>query len=357
MTGVEAEREPDQLGDEFTPAPVPAISLFGDDPVKAYEKMNACVQVIRDAFGDFYEQFVKELTFGRGERKRTSEHVKIEGWTFVGSLVGVTARTRSTTRLEGEFDGEWWADDGTGRRTKFSGLRPGHGYKAHAEAVTLGGSVVGGGVGLCLNTEERWENSDEYARQSMAQTRARANAIAGVLRFLVEMAGYSGTPAEEMTGVEDRGEREYRQEGPKLERIDGWGKLTGKLDELAGFTEGVSKGLYADSVAATWGIAITKWNDIEQDPGGSARYAEAKLRLHKIMWALQAKDFGLGVAPTEDVVAAWNEHWPLEAGSVADGERQEKIEAAADVPAPTTDGESIPFGEDDKPVAEQGGYE
>src|SRR3990167_4301795 len=41
----------------------------------------------------------------------------------------------------------------------------------------------------------------------MAQTRAGSKALSNVLRWVVVLAGYKGTPAEEMTGSEPRTER------------------------------------------------------------------------------------------------------------------------------------------------------
>lgn len=348
MTDTEpTEPQPAESHDAQTPV---ALSLFGDDPAAAYEKMKALVAVIKQAFDENRDHFVEQLEFGRGARKRVQDHVTIEGWTFVGALVGVTARTTHTERVEGMFDGELWEDrpDGEGR-VKVRRIRQGHGYKATAEAVTLGGSVVGGSIGMCLNVEDRWVNSDEYARSSMAQTRARSTAIAGVLRFLVEMAGFKGTPAAEMTGVVDThgGQQEQRVEGPRRAIVTGWNDLMAKLDYVSGFTEGVSKGLLqhaAEQVttAPFNGKKILKFGDLPRE--------ETMRRLHTIWWALEDGAGPLGVAPTDLIVEKWAELWPeTEAADLA-----ERIRAAAgeaDAPSPDDPGIDV-----DPPPVDPVGY-
>jgi hypothetical protein len=54
---------------------------------------------------------------------------------------------------------------------------------------------------MCTKAENRWRTADDYAIRSMAQTRATSKALGSVLRFIVTLAGYDGTPAEEMHDV------------------------------------------------------------------------------------------------------------------------------------------------------------
>jgi hypothetical protein len=51
---------------------------------------------------------------------------------------------------------------------------------------------------MCLRSETRWVNADDYALRSMAETRARSKALRGPLEFVVSLAGFMTTPAEEM---------------------------------------------------------------------------------------------------------------------------------------------------------------
>jgi hypothetical protein len=76
------------------------------------------------------------------------------------------------------------------------------GYEASFEARTLTGAVVGGAEAVCKRTEGKpWTWGADYALKSMAQTRATSKALGSALRFIITMAGYSGTPVEEMDDV------------------------------------------------------------------------------------------------------------------------------------------------------------
>jgi hypothetical protein len=220
-----------QVSETAAPEPVtpaaPLISLFGDTPAEAYQRMQAIVETLRIALPQNRDVFLSEIVFNEGKKnERRQLHVTIEGWTFVGGLCGLSARTKWTRRFEDEVEVEEWAGP-QGQRRKEKRRVLTHGYEAHAEAVTLHGQILGGHEGMCIAAESRWANADEYARRSMAQTRAKSQAIAGVLRFLVEMAGFRGTPAEEMTGVEDR-TRQQAVEGPQLT----YGTPQGLVDAL-----------------------------------------------------------------------------------------------------------------------------
>jgi len=105
-----------------------------------------------------------------------SEHVRVGGWQFLAQQAGLTVGTSAeAVTLE---DGDT-------------------GWKGHA-TVYRGGDKMGEADALCLRSERNWKSSDTYAICSMAQTRAISKAIKGVLGFVVVMAGYSDTPAEEM---------------------------------------------------------------------------------------------------------------------------------------------------------------
>lgn len=64
------------------------------------------------------------------------------------------------------------------------------------------GRIVGSAEAMCTRDERMWANRDDYALRSMAQTRATSKALASPLRFVITLAGYEGTPAEEMTFAE-----------------------------------------------------------------------------------------------------------------------------------------------------------
>lgn len=101
------------------------------------------------------------------------DHVTVEGWQTLGAMLGVTAVCEWTRPLD-------------------------NGWEARVEARTLDGRTIGAAEAECLRDEGRWKSADDYAVRSMAQTRATSKALASVLRFVATLAGFSGTPAEEM---------------------------------------------------------------------------------------------------------------------------------------------------------------
>jgi hypothetical protein len=101
------------------------------------------------------------------------KHVRVEGWTLLGTMLGVFPICTWTKEVEG-------------------------GYEARVEARTLGGQLVSAAEAVCLHSEANWKSRDEYALKSMAQTRATSKALRLPLGFVVVLAGYEATPAEEM---------------------------------------------------------------------------------------------------------------------------------------------------------------
>ena len=106
----------------------------------------------------------------------------VECWTTMGAMMGVFPVTEWV-----HSEGNW--AEGT--------------YVATARVVarTLGGAVVGTGEGLCSQAEklrgsQRWQ--DQYAVFSMAQTRAISKSLRMPLGWVVQLAGFEPTPADEV---------------------------------------------------------------------------------------------------------------------------------------------------------------
>lgn len=151
---------------EHVPDPPNAVSLFGTtDPaevlLRASDVANALTGVIR-------RKRLYVLVKGKA-------HVRVEGWQLLGSMLGVTAVCTNTEPVDG-------------------------GFKATVEARTFDGRTVGRADALCTKHEKRgpWKDADAYALLSMAQTRATSKALRGPLGFVIQLAGYEPTPAEEM---------------------------------------------------------------------------------------------------------------------------------------------------------------
>ncbi len=113
------------------------------------------------------------------------KHVLYEGWTTLGALMGVFPKVAWTHPLKAD-------------QTVAMGDDVVIGWEARVEAVTLSGAVVGAAESQCLRAESNWKNRDDFALRSMAQTRAGAKALRMPLGFIMALAGYDATPADEM---------------------------------------------------------------------------------------------------------------------------------------------------------------
>lgn len=126
--------------------------------------------------------------------------LQYEDWLTVARFYGISPVARATNYIE------------RGRA---------RGYECHAEAILVStGQVIGAAQAECLDDEDRWDTRPSYEwrngqrvkvgeekvplfqLRSMAQTRAESKVLASILRWVVVLAGYSGTPAEEM--VQDK---------------------------------------------------------------------------------------------------------------------------------------------------------
>jgi hypothetical protein len=103
-------------------------------------------------------------------------YLTFEDWQTIGRFYGVTVGVAATTKGA-------------------------NGYEARAVVYNAGGAVISAAEAICTRSERKWQGRDEYAIKSMAQTRACAKALRNVLAWVAVLAGFEGTPAEEVDGV------------------------------------------------------------------------------------------------------------------------------------------------------------
>jgi hypothetical protein len=130
---------------------------------------------------------------------KSGEHLRVEAWITTGAFCGITPQTEWTQELRHPVTGDL------------------EGYKARVQSIRLAtGEAIGAAESSCHFDEQlkrydgtlfdRWMEygrPNRHACMSMAQTRATSKALAQVLRWIPVLAGYSGTPFEEMP-PEDR---------------------------------------------------------------------------------------------------------------------------------------------------------
>lgn len=107
------------------------------------------------------------------------KYVRVDGWTTLGAMLGVLAREVSVSENE--------AGD----------------IEAVVELIRASdGVVIGRGSALLGSDENTWKNRPHYARRSMAITRATGKAFRLTFSWIISLAGYETTPAEEMDFIE-----------------------------------------------------------------------------------------------------------------------------------------------------------
>lgn len=111
------------------------------------------------------------------------KYLQVEAWQFTGSQLNLTAIVTDIQDVTTESAG-----------------KPVPKYKATVEVIhNPTGQLVSRGFALCSKAESKKSGFDEYAVASMAQTRAIGKAYRNILAWLPKLAGYEGTPAEEIS--------------------------------------------------------------------------------------------------------------------------------------------------------------
>lgn len=149
--------------------PAPMNLLGSSDPEEALSKAEAVATAL--------DKRVRAR--GLFTKMGAKEHLHVEAWTMLGSLLGVFPVITYTGQLE----------DAEGKAL---------GWEAHCEARTIGGAVVGAADAECRFDEPRWKAKPSFELRGMAQTRAISRAMRAPLGFVAELAGYAATPEAEM---------------------------------------------------------------------------------------------------------------------------------------------------------------
>ncbi len=115
------------------------------------------------------------------------EYVYVDGWSTMGAMLGVLPR--EVTELTRRFD------DGS--------------YEATVELIRINDGAIIGRASAFVGMDEKdrsgkltWGSRPEYARRSMAVTRATGKAFRLGFSWIMGLAGYAPTPAEEMEGID-----------------------------------------------------------------------------------------------------------------------------------------------------------
>lgn len=107
-------------------------------------------------------------------------YVNVEGWQIAGAFTGTFPIVENVENLS---EGDSYK------------------YRAEVSLRDKDNNKVGYGVAICTNKEPGKTGFEEYAVASMAQTRAVGKAYRMKIGWLLKVAGYETTPAEEMDAI------------------------------------------------------------------------------------------------------------------------------------------------------------
>lgn len=145
-----------------------ALAISAGEPKEVVARAQEMADALKDVIASQH-LFVKI---------RGKQHVFVEAWTTLGAMVGVFPSIEWTKPME----------DSTGAM----------GWEARCVVSTPSGSVIGAAEAQCTRAETTWKNREDYMLRSMAQTRAVSKAMRVPLSWVMTLAGYEATPAEEM---------------------------------------------------------------------------------------------------------------------------------------------------------------
>jgi hypothetical protein len=122
----------------------------------------------------------------------------VEGWSTLGAMLGIVPQE----------DGVVEKDNGD--------------FEATVSLIRVSdGAIIGRGSSIVGMDEKLWKNRDRYARRSMATTRATGKAFRLGFSWIMTLAGFEPTPAEEMPPQETPPEAENNHthaNGVEIER-------------------------------------------------------------------------------------------------------------------------------------------
>ena len=180
---------PDEIVGELVPSGEPRglVALEGATGLDhATEQANKLMHLVRDR--------------GLAANIQGKEYLTVEAWCALGMWNGLASRTAWTKEIR-DAKGE---------------LR---GCEARVEVIRLATMDVVGAAEACCDFSEkmrgksRW--TDAHAVRAMAQTRATSRALAQILRFIPVLAGYAGTPAEDVQHDEPHDNPTPRADAPQ----------------------------------------------------------------------------------------------------------------------------------------------
>lgn len=123
---------------------------------------------------------------------KNSEHLYFEAWQTIGAFYNAIAGTDWVKAVKDDED-------------KIIG------YEARS-VVRSNDKTLSSAEASCMYDEPNWSGKPDFQLRSMAQTRASSKALRNAFAWVVVLAGYGATPAEEMESVNSDNNDEVKTE-------------------------------------------------------------------------------------------------------------------------------------------------
>ena len=177
------EKKIDEGEKELIPIPkAQPVSIFGTErPAQIIERAKEVAEVLMDII----EKKKAYVLIGR------KKYVKCEGWTAMAGMLKTIPFPEYSRRFER------------------NGII---GYEARV-LLRREGQDIGAGEAECSKAEKNWKDKEDFQLRSMALTRATGKACRLAFSWIMVLAGYESTPAEEMNAEAE--EMKERAEAPK----------------------------------------------------------------------------------------------------------------------------------------------
>jgi len=144
--------------------PLPPATLFGtDDPVEVITKASRIATAL------------KAVVKAKGliANIKGKEYPVVEAWQTMAAMMSISAVCEWSRPISG-------------------------GWEARVVLYNSQGKIIGSADAQCTKDEAGKKSWEDYALRSMSQTRATSKAYRSNLGFIMTLAGYQATPAEEM---------------------------------------------------------------------------------------------------------------------------------------------------------------
>ena len=142
--------------------------------IRPETKPNAIVQDAQNKADMLYNVVEKQHLY---MQIRDKKYLTLEAWETLGKFCDLTATVEWVKPIE------LWGSKG---------------FEARVEIKDNEGKVISIAESMCMNDEPNWKGKPIFQLKSMSQTRAMSKAYRMCLSFIVSLAGYAASPAEEM---------------------------------------------------------------------------------------------------------------------------------------------------------------